>query len=482
MDIYCVRIKGDVLVTVPRQIDRITTWVLLEQEDWFEKEIDFVRNLLKPGMRALDIGANVGVYALTMAKAVARGGTVWAFEPASEPEALLRHSIEQNRFANLVLTKMALSDREGSAVLQLSSHDEFNSLVHTHGAGNRGTETVEISTLDRQQAIHAWGDLDFVKIDAEGAELNILAGGKQFFDQQSPLVMFEADDSQPGTDKRALPAAFRELGFEIYRLIGPASMLVPFGSEDELRPFEINLFACKRDRAERLAAAGLLASAVEDVPAFPEGGGQILYRAQAYAAIFGKFVSRTPLYERALDAYAVWHDTNAAPNLRYAALRAAFAAAKEAAKEAQTIARLVTLARLAYEMGDRAFAAETLSRTITLLSNGAAPPDEPFFPPARRYEAIEPLDPARHWFMAASVEAWEMWRHFSGYYLPVQTQRLNMLDWLQSTPFASAAIERRRQLQSIRAGRQAGMTSTSFVAKVSPDHLNPGLWTTGGTG
>jgi hypothetical protein len=44
--------------------------VLLEQEDWFEKEIAFVRRLLRSGMRAVDIGANYGTYTLAMARAV----------------------------------------------------------------------------------------------------------------------------------------------------------------------------------------------------------------------------------------------------------------------------------------------------------------------------------------------------------------------------------------------------------------------------
>jgi hypothetical protein len=42
--------------------------VLIEQEDWFEKEICFVRRLLQPGMRAADIGANYGTCTLAMAR------------------------------------------------------------------------------------------------------------------------------------------------------------------------------------------------------------------------------------------------------------------------------------------------------------------------------------------------------------------------------------------------------------------------------
>jgi hypothetical protein len=61
MNSYRIRIVDDVFVHAPRRIESLTTWVLLEQEDWFEPEIRFLRRFLKSGMRAIDIGANVGV-------------------------------------------------------------------------------------------------------------------------------------------------------------------------------------------------------------------------------------------------------------------------------------------------------------------------------------------------------------------------------------------------------------------------------------
>ena len=60
-------------IAVPASLDSITTYVILEQEKWFEKEIAFVAAFLKPGMTAIDIGANLGVYSLPMARLVAPG-------------------------------------------------------------------------------------------------------------------------------------------------------------------------------------------------------------------------------------------------------------------------------------------------------------------------------------------------------------------------------------------------------------------------
>ncbi|MBK7673942.1 MAG: hypothetical protein IPJ27_03790 [Candidatus Accumulibacter sp.] len=50
----------EVRVVVPDSLDLITPYVLLEQQDWFEDEIKFLRHLLQPGQKVIDIGANYG--------------------------------------------------------------------------------------------------------------------------------------------------------------------------------------------------------------------------------------------------------------------------------------------------------------------------------------------------------------------------------------------------------------------------------------
>src|SRR5262249_31376557 len=69
MEPLTIRLKDcDVRLVVPPSLSSITTYILLEQERWFEKELGFLARWLKPGMTAIDIGANLGVYALPMAR------------------------------------------------------------------------------------------------------------------------------------------------------------------------------------------------------------------------------------------------------------------------------------------------------------------------------------------------------------------------------------------------------------------------------
>jgi hypothetical protein len=86
------KLSDGVTLPVPESLQSFTTYVLLEQERWFEKEMDFLRCWLRPGMTVIDIGANLGVYSVPMARLVGQTGHVFAYEPGSETRALLERS------------------------------------------------------------------------------------------------------------------------------------------------------------------------------------------------------------------------------------------------------------------------------------------------------------------------------------------------------------------------------------------------------
>src|SRR5712672_2096616 len=110
IDALNLKLSDSVTLVVPASLDSITTYVLLEQESWFEKEIDFLRHWLRPGMTVIDIGANLGVYSLPMARLVGPTGHVFSYEPGSETRALLERSRELNAAFSLQISAFALSD------------------------------------------------------------------------------------------------------------------------------------------------------------------------------------------------------------------------------------------------------------------------------------------------------------------------------------------------------------------------------------
>src|SRR5438552_10655854 len=134
-------------MVVPDSINLITPYVLCEQQDWFEDEIAFLRCALQPGHKAVDVGANYGVYTLSIAKAVGPTGAVWAFEPASSTAAYLAQGIAANRFSHVVLECSAISAECGTAQLSINVNSELNALVRGQES-SVAAETVRVVTLD----------------------------------------------------------------------------------------------------------------------------------------------------------------------------------------------------------------------------------------------------------------------------------------------------------------------------------------------
>jgi FkbM family methyltransferase len=210
----------DLTIVVPPTLSAITTYVLLEQEAWFEKEIRFLRRFLRPGMTAIDIGANLGVYSLPMARLVGPSGRIFAYEPGTEARTLLERSCALNELTNIEIIDMALSDSDREGKLAFAASSELRALGTT-GEG----DSVRITSLDAESAGRGWSSIDFIKIDAEGEEERIIAGALTLFAAQSPLVMFEIKAGNSVNER--LRALFPSIGYRLFRQLEGAPILVP---------------------------------------------------------------------------------------------------------------------------------------------------------------------------------------------------------------------------------------------------------------
>ena len=458
-------------IAVPSSLDSITTYVILEQERWFEKETAFLAGFLKPGMTAIDIGANLGVYSLPMARLVAPG-EVFAYEPASEPRGLLARSKELNEAANLQLVPVALSDRAREGTLVLGASSELNTLE-----GSGPGEPVAISSLDAEQAAKGWQTIDFLKIDAEGEEERILAGAAGFFAKHAPLVMFEVKAGASTNEN--LPAAFRALGFVIYRLLDGAPILVPFATGEALDPYELNLFAVRPARAAALAREGFL---VETVPAWTpddvvRARATAFLKAQPLARIFTALPDggdvKDPAYRDALAAYAAWRAGDLALPGRVAALTFACDTLVALCQKQASLARLSTLARIAWEAGRRGVAVNALQLMADILQRGNGQIMEPFWPANPRFDVIAPDANVVEWFVLGALEQLELTSTFSSRFGGSGVD----LGWLAGQKHVSVEIERRRILQRARAGEKVQVPAR--LRQPAPDHVNAEVWREG---
>lgn len=257
---WIVRTDSGLRLAVPATMDSISTYVLLEQEHWFEDERSLLARVLRPGMHTLDVGANHGVYALEMAR-LTRSGLVWAFEPTSVPRSHLQKSVDLNGLQHHVrVVDAALSDAPGTARFLVQANSELN---QRDGAAAEGAhETVRLETLDSVLAREAVGlRFGFMKLDAEGDEVRVLAGAKHFFETQSPVVLFELRHG--AAINRDLLAAWGGLGYELFRWSAELELLLPFDEEADELDFALNLLAVRPAQQVDLATQGLLVRKVD---------------------------------------------------------------------------------------------------------------------------------------------------------------------------------------------------------------------------
>ena len=252
-DGWIIGLDSGLRMALPPSMRSLSTHVMLEQQCWFEPEMSLLPHVLLPGTHALDVGANHGVYALEMARC-SRGGHVWAFEPTSEPRQRLQRSVDLNRLAaQITVVPAGLSDEAGEVDFAVQDNSELNS---RSGTATR-RETVRLETLDGYLARECIDvQIGFVKLDAEGDELRVLAGAAEFFRAQSPVVMFEFRHGARFSPE--LAENFVGLGFGIFRWSAELSLLLPFDHRATPCGFALNLVAVRPPQQQRLAAQGVL--------------------------------------------------------------------------------------------------------------------------------------------------------------------------------------------------------------------------------
>jgi FkbM family methyltransferase len=173
---------------------------------------------LRPGMRVWDVGAHVGFFSLLAARLVGPTGEVHAFEPLPENCERLEHNARLNGFTNIVAHAHAVGVELGAATFYDHESTSMGSLV---GDGTDvPSRVVGQTTLDALAVILASPTL--IKIDVEGAELDVLRGGTKLFASEQPELIVEIDRRGGKSDLRAAVPhyAAHALG-ERHLLFGP---------------------------------------------------------------------------------------------------------------------------------------------------------------------------------------------------------------------------------------------------------------------
>lgn len=227
-------------------IANLTTYVLLEQGDWFEDDINLFRALVRPGDAVLDLGANVGVYSLSAAVRTEPPGRVVSVEPCRSTYELLARSAAAH--PHMTALHAAVGETSGTVRLAPGNAPELNR-VQGAGEAAAGGEEVRCFCVD-DLADHVGAErFDLIKMDVEGLEIPTIRGAARIMGEQSPIIFYEFKE---GTHVHLdLVDEFAGLGYDSYYFSPGRNALIRYQKGESLDPFLLNMIAIRPDSLNR---------------------------------------------------------------------------------------------------------------------------------------------------------------------------------------------------------------------------------------
>lgn len=217
---------GDFLVTYEPETD---IGGRLYRGELFEKaEINLAAKFIKNDSIVLDIGANIGLHALSFS-AMAKGGLVIACEPQPKTFRTLEKNIFQNSVKNIIPLNLAIARSSEVAEFYIMSDDAYSSLIDT--GRKELTEKVKVlcTTVD---GILSKIKVDFVKIDVEGLELSVLQSMSGLIALHHPVIFCEIyKGNLVNNNPDETITYLRGFGYLAYRVIDEA--LVQFSQSEK---------------------------------------------------------------------------------------------------------------------------------------------------------------------------------------------------------------------------------------------------------
>jgi FkbM family methyltransferase len=166
---------------------------------------EILSSLLAPGDVFFDIGANMGFFSVLAGRLIGPAGVIYAFEPVPANASMVEKNARLNHLANIRVVKVAASDRTGKGELLLAKY-AGGAVLKSAGfpPDPAGSLTVETSRLDDLIRLREVRPPNVVKIDVEGAEMEVLRGMAETLRGWAPTLIMEVDDSDEGTCMKKL--------------------------------------------------------------------------------------------------------------------------------------------------------------------------------------------------------------------------------------------------------------------------------------
>ncbi len=196
-----------------------------------------VKRIITPGMRILEVGANVGYYALLETKLAGPSGRLYAIEPSPYNFETLKKNIAYNEIRNAYLHQAAFGEKNSKTIFYVYDKSNLSSFIKRDDMGMECTEVeVDVITLDDFLSNK---EVDFIRMDVEGYEKEILKGSeKALAEGRRPKYFFIEVHSEllhkKGSSAREIVEFLQSHGYEIRKSFWRGSDLCVTSMEEQL--------------------------------------------------------------------------------------------------------------------------------------------------------------------------------------------------------------------------------------------------------
>lgn len=187
-EVKVTKVNRSKMILYPKTGDINTDLFLYRKREPICTEFLISSGVVKNKDTVLDIGANIGYYALIEAQLVGVGGTVYAVEPVAGNYRVLQRNIQLNRFSNVSTFQLALGDRNEYSEIFVSNKSNLCAMRKEAVGGEvLGVQNIRMVTVD--QFLVGKKQPSLVRMDVEGFEYEIIKGMEQTLKGKSSILL-----------------------------------------------------------------------------------------------------------------------------------------------------------------------------------------------------------------------------------------------------------------------------------------------------
>jgi FkbM family methyltransferase len=169
------------------------------------------KDLVKPGTIVWDIGANIGLFSVAAAARAGASGSVFSFEPDVVLVKLLRQtaSLQSESNAKITIVPVAVAANVGLRLFNIAERARASNFLLEYGNSQTGgiAEVQTVMAVSADELVKWLPKPDVLKIDVEGAELEVLQGASGMLVEARPLIVSEVSGKNAGKVSELLTEA-----------------------------------------------------------------------------------------------------------------------------------------------------------------------------------------------------------------------------------------------------------------------------------